>query len=452
MRPILLLSLATVLFSACYKPLPLNTNKALVKEAVQVPSRRAAASSTAALAPRGRRNLTLGDILFHLLRRNHRLKVMRINQKIAQAREDSIRRFQNPTLRFMNLSPGIADDDLNNFAIRFRWRPPFPSTYKARRSQLAALSRVKAQEIRTSLYRLVAQARELHARISLIDGKLALYRELAEIRRRSWQFHLKQAQAAVSSFLEADFAKLSYLDTETEITALKTQRATLSSSLMTMLGLGAGYNIASAAAGAADKMAPAPSIKTLVKRTLKRHPALLALDEQQKAQHALLWLEKSRRYPWLSFVQVGWDFSEKKVQNRFFMGLGLRLPLFDWNTGAIRLQNTRLALLKTRKKGLETQLESTIQAAYRRVVATAKAIAHYRKTRPKIEEILLRTRETSKRPGIDLNRIFRIQGSAIRFKLAYLQRLLDHQRALINLDLLTVKPIWRDFGIVLAER
>jgi len=70
--------------------------------------------------------------------------------------------------------------------------------------------------------------------------------------------------------------------------------------------------------------------------------------------------ERSKRIPWFDFVQAnyhveakGWDWGELMV--------GLDLPLFDWNTGAIRATELDVARKETRSAALAERLENELR-------------------------------------------------------------------------------------------
>ncbi len=452
----LTVTLAAVLLGACYLPMDMQGAPRVApplgepsREPV-VRSRRGRSTTSAAVEKQGL--LTVGDIVWALLRRNPKLRVLRQKKRILDTAKDTVRRFENPELRIMNLSSDLAKEKHGGLSIRLRWSPPFPGAYRARRTQAAALAHGDAQKLNLMVFELIARARDLHACLVITHRRIAARRRLLAILRQQWDHRRKQVAAGVISQLKADLSELATLNSKRRIAALESTRARLQGQLRTMLQLKRGQRIATRAKASARPVTPL-STKILVRQALAQHPALAALQARYKARHAALWLAKSKRYPWIDFVQAGYDFGEESLPARFQFGIGITLPILDGNSGRIKQERQRLSLLKAQTKALRRQLAAEVKSRRLAVSATYKALHRYRTiTRPKLDKIRLRAEGAAKREGVDLNEVFRVRSLVARFELARLDQLLAFRRAQIRLDLAVARPVWRAYGIRLGKR
>ena len=383
------------------------------------------------------------------------MKVLRQRQRVLETSVHAVEGIKNPELRIRRLSTALPEPGQGGLSLRVRWSPPFPGALRARRVQAAALARAGAFALQLSLYETVAKARELYARLRRTQQQIVLQRQLAAIHERRLEHHRKGARLGTYSKLKMDLSRLRQLDLQRKLGALKVTRARLRGRLLGLLELrpSKGQSLISLRSGDRSGRSDVPPLKALVRETLARHPSLLALGQRLRAQHAAVWLEKAKRYPWLSFVQVAYDFGEDRVQDRILLGLGFRLPVFNQNSGRVQLRQQQFRLLKTRRRALRLQLAGAVEARFRAVQATYHQLRRFEQvTRPQIKSILSRATIASGQQGVDLEEVFRVQSTALRLEMEHLGQRLSYQLARIQLDLVSVRPVWRDYGIRLARR
>lgn len=447
---------AALLLGACYLPLDMQSAPKVASplgEPSREPVRRGRRDrSTTSAAPEKKGLLTVGDIIYALLRRNLQLKVMRQKKRLLAGAKDTVRRFDNPELRIMNLSSDLAKDRHGGLSIRLRWRPPFPGTYRARQTRATALAQREVQKLNLTVFKLIARARDLHARLVITHQRIVARRRLLVIVRQQWDHQRKQVAAGVISQLKADLSELGTLEAKRRIAALETTRARLQLQLGAMLQLKRGQRIATRV-DATVRPVTLPSTKALVRQALAQHPALAALEARYRARHAALWLAKSKRYPWIDFVQAGYDFGEDNLPARFQFGIGITLPILDGNGGRIKQERQQLSLLKTQRKALRRRLSAEITARCQAVTGAHMALHRFRTiTRPKLDRIQRRAEGAAKREGVDQSEVFKVRTMVARFELARLDQLLAFRRAQIRLDLAVARPVWRAYGIQLQGR
>lgn len=391
--------------------------------------------------------ITPGRMVYLVLKRNLRLKSLRLSHAVARARVSASSRLANPQLRVTRLSQTIAQGDVGGTTVRLRWQPPRPSNNTARRDRAAALARAQAQSIRRTTYLLIARARGVYARLQVLGRRIPLSSGRAAVKKKLWGFTRKQAAAGLCSYLKAELARLAYLDRLNRLGDLRRRRDEQQRRLALVLGLDGSQPVVPGPSLFAKEV-PATGLQELIVGARRRSPELAAIRAKYRASGAALWMARARRYPWLSFVQATWDAGEPYLPNRFMLGFGLTLPVADWTSGRVGLERRKLASLKGQARVLRARIAARVGGRYRVLnQAQAELVRFRRSIMAPMEKSLARVQEARRKKGVDLAQILKAEEYAIRLKLSHLDRILAYQLARIDLELASYRPVWRDHGI-----
>jgi outer membrane protein TolC len=464
------LVLVAACLAGCYAPLADPAERDTVAS-----PRPAARTKPAGARPRalvadgqGRLRLGLGDVLGHLLSRTGRVEVIRLTRKAIQAEGAAAAEWKAPELRVQNLSGSVIEPsrtegssttgfkhygpNVGKLQAGVRWKPPFPSEHRARRDEATGKAEEEVQRLTLEVLDLVAEARQIYAQIQSVDQTLRVYDRLKDLKRRHLELREKQARNGLLSRTEADMTALDGLDAEWRITAARSERGRLSARLMQILEVPGvrELEVDTEPVVPADAL---PPLQDLVRQAQSSHPALLALHQERRSRHASLWLARSARYPWLSFVEAGYDANEDTPLSRLTLSFGIRLPAFDGNRGQVHLQQQRLALTEGKIKARRTRIAAEVVSAYRQAELSRAAVEHYQKVvSPRAEAILARARAAALREGVDLDQVFRLEARVVTIAIDAVRESLALALARIALDRAAAVPVWRRHGIVYDAR
>ncbi|WP_437588661.1 TolC family protein [Sorangium sp. So ce1000] len=255
----------------------------------------------------------------------------------AAAQVDAEDHLENPELRISNieLERIIEREPRVSTALRFPVNRPGEVDAKvaaARVDEAKALA--DAREIEIALE---ADVRSLFDEVLLLDAEIAAADAVAEARRSLATWMKGQLAASRTTAIDEAMTELTAVDAEQDGVDLRAQRSAALAALLARMGLDPAAPVR--LIGAPKTAWPPPELPTedaAVELALKRRPEIELAAAQGDAADAALHAERGARWPWLSFVEIGYDFRPESVLGLgWTLGLGIDLPVFDTHRAAV---------------------------------------------------------------------------------------------------------------------
>ncbi|XYH96644.1 TolC family protein [Sorangium sp. So ce1128] len=249
----------------------------------------------------------------------------------AAARVEAEDHLENPELRVSNieLERMIDREPRVSAAVRFPVARPgeVDASVAAARADEAG-ERADAREIEIALE---ADVRWLFDDVLLFDAEIAAAEAVAAARRSLAAWMKEQLDAARTTAIDEAMTELTAVDAEQDSVDLRAQRSAALGALLARMGLDPGTPMR--LIGAPRTAWPPPELPTeeaAVELALRRRPEIDRAASQIDAADAELHAERGARWPWLSFVEVGYDFRPGSAAGLgWTLGLAVDLPIFD---------------------------------------------------------------------------------------------------------------------------
>jgi outer membrane protein TolC len=305
---------------------------------------------------------------------------------VARAGLKAATDINNPTIR-------VVYDDLNlpsraGWQLSARWAPPKPWEV-ATESERARREIDKAEEeLAEATLALAGEVKREHAELVSVESELGVAKAAADSRRALVSAIDARVQKGAGTRLDLASAKVSVAEAEATIAELSASRATTVERLRGLMGLAPGeaYSVKSAPAPRRD----VPLGAALEELALKQRPALRVDWARHAAQAEEVALARMENLPWFKIV-AGPRVELTPAINRtaFNVGLEFSLPLWDWNTGHIALEEAKLKRDEARYRAEVTNLRRDVAVARSDLEARRAAVEQLEKQLlPALEERL----------------------------------------------------------------
>ncbi|MCB9641606.1 MAG: TolC family protein [Myxococcales bacterium] len=387
------------------------------------------------------------DVVFHLLHSNPRLLWMRQQLKVDQAAVHAFSQVENPEVRVMGLSAALGEGNLNNFGVRLRWTPPLPTVYEAKKDYALAMAQVSEQKLWQETYQLLSQAQLLYLRWVATALRIEQKKQQVAQKKEFWLWEKKRKQADISSSVQETSRHLGYLQALSSLRLLEGQHAQMKALLVEMLGI----------QGPCQSPPPETFFRTqtrafsqrdLLLQALQRSPDLAMTKFRFRAHHAQLWLEKSKRIPWFSFLQVSYEFGSAPWMNGFVAGAGLQIPIFDFNTGKIRHQEVQIQALQQQAQIQIARIVSKLRGTYQRwELAQKQAARHQRTIEQQIRKSLKSIARVRTQIGVRPEQIWKVREQVLLLKQQQIEQMMQLHLARLALEQAAYAPVWKRYAI-----
>ncbi|WP_437527473.1 TolC family protein [Sorangium sp. So ce726] len=352
----------------------------------------------------------------------------------AAAQVDAEDHLDNPELRLSNieLERIIEREPRLSAALRFPvTRPGEVDANVAEARVDEAKARADAREIEIALE---ADVRSLFDEVLLFDAEIEAADAVAKTRRSLATWMKGQLAAARTTAVDEAMTELTAVDAEQDGTDLRAQRSAALAALLSRMGLDPGAPVR--LIGAPKSAWPPPELPTeaeAVELALKRRPEIELAAAQGDAAEATLHAERAARWPWLSFVEVGYDFRPESVLGLgWTLGLGIELPVFDTHRAAVVAADAA-------RKAEQRSLGAAVELVTREV---RTSLAEAQATRALVTELRRRMTPAAERAGAEAQRA--IEGRNVDVGRALE---VDERRVRLELRLLRfVRRYWTAVG------
>ncbi|WP_437974988.1 TolC family protein [Sorangium sp. So ce295] len=392
------------------------------------PGARPGASSAGPIA------MTVEDAVAWARDHSAELAAQSARAEAAAAQVDAEDHLENPELRITNIElQRIRERDPRvSTALRFPVTRPGEvdaNVAEARVDEAKALA--EAREIEIALE---ADIRSLFDEVLLFDAEIAAADAVAEARRSLATWMKGQLAAARTTAVDEAMTELTAVDAEQDGVDLRAQRSAALAALLSRMGLDPAVPVR--LLGAPKSAWPPPELPTeaqAVELALKRRPEIELAAAQGDAADATLQAERAARWPWLSFVEVGYDFRrENDLGLGWTFGLAIELPVFDTHRAATVAADTA-------RKAEQRALGAAVELVTREV---RTSLSEAQATRALVTELRRRMNPAAERAGAEAQRA--IEGRNVDVGRALE---VDERRVRLELRLLRfVRRYWTAVG------
>ncbi|WP_437331479.1 TolC family protein [Sorangium sp. So ce394] len=301
------------------------------------------------------RELSADEAVAMAKERSATLAMMRAREATARARvdADAAGTYRNPEIRVSQLRLDQVLDHEPRLAAGVRIRPPRPGEAGAAADVARADVDVARAETRVSELELEAEVRWLFDDVLLLDAEIEALEAVAATRRRLADQERARVSAAQGTAVDEAMAALSAAVAEEDGAAPRARREVARAALLERVGV----DPAAPVRLVGEPVASAPLValaseEALIEAALRNRPEIALAAAEIDGAGAEGALARATRWPWLSFIEFGYEFSPAtRDPLGWTLEAGLELPLFDTRSseiaaadaGAIAAQRTLAA-------------------------------------------------------------------------------------------------------------
>lgn len=370
----LLLAAAGLALSGCYAPL----GTAGSDQAIAMYRRDRARSTAIALHRGGARSssrraapsaLTVDQAVTMAMESSPRLAELKALADAATAGADAESHRENPELRItqLRLDQILKGEPRVGTAVRFR--PARPGSVDAEvavatAEEVTALAEARAEELAIE-----AEIRWLFDDAMLIEAEIAAADAIVAVRRSIVEQTRARLDASRATALDVAMAELSASEAEQASADLRARLGAVRGDLLERVGVdpAAPVRLAGDPAGAWPP-ADLPSEDALVEAALRNRVEVAAAAAQIDAADAQAFIERSKRWPWFSFVELGYEFSPSTERGLgWTLQAGIELPVF--NSGGSATHAAEAA-----KRAAQSGLAAKVKLVAREVRASLREV------------------------------------------------------------------------------
>ena len=276
--------------------------------------------------------------------------------------------------------------------------------------------------------------RTLHATLLSLDRQLELARTAVGLREQLATLARKRLAEQAGRGLDQSLANLDHLEARTQQLELERTRRETLRELAVQLGVPLETKL-ELGGTAPVCQPPTDEDGTLINRALERSPALRARQAKRNAVDAEQSQVRRELIPWFDFVQLSYVLASDNDPAYGSLGLGLTLPLFNWNGGKLRQLSARAARFELELDGERRVLKSQVEQTLADVREDALVVARYRDAEPAVIAQARVQLERSLEVGeSSLTQIALVQTRSLGAQRAWLRADLHCQLGLIELD------------------
>jgi outer membrane protein TolC len=302
------------------------------------------------------------DAVARALANSRQVEALENDVAVAARRRESAGVLKNPTLRVRDISSEYLRDRFDELSVGLRWQPP--RLGDLRESEAEADLDVTEARVEAARARLEAAARVRHtyAELILIEQLVRIRTERLELETRRLDLVERMKNLGQRSIVYFAKARLRHGESRSELSRLVQKRNETRRDLVRRVGLALDELPVVSAEALPERLAALDDLQRVGFRSRPEGDLVHQRKELAAAQYTA---ERFKRLPWPTFVEVDYhlDYAGQGA-DWVELSFGISLPLFDWNTGAIRATELEVARKETRSAALAERLETEIQDRY----------------------------------------------------------------------------------------
>ncbi|MFC2134225.1 TolC family protein [Bacteroidota bacterium] len=299
------------------------------------------------------------EVVDMALQYNRKLKSYETNLKIAEYRYESSDVIQNPELRIRDVSTKYFDDEFDELEVGLRW--PLPRLGEMGEEEQEAMVNLWERKVRKIRYhqQLVARIRRNYATVLMNDQKaeLAHKRMLKENERINIIEHLvKLGNRSIVYFTKA---KMWYAEAKNDYTRAIQKQSLIRRELSNRSGIPEHAKFIMT-----DLPEIEQNIDELVELAVANRPEIELVQQRIELAEKQNNYESMKRIPWPTFVEFSYHAEKYKKENWGEFKMGIRLPLFNWNTGNIKATDLAVKKKQGESDAIRESIEDEVRLAY----------------------------------------------------------------------------------------
>lgn len=417
----------------CYTPMHAKPEeRALLLYAEQ---KRAAAEASRGKIPS---KLTVDIAVKMAKEQSARLLAAEAKVKVADARSAEVGAWKNPELRLQGLRLNQITKGEPQANLALRMFPPRPGENSALEAEAQAQAASARAEFRLEEMLLEADIRFLFQEALMAEEETAAAEEAANARNNLSAAVRERAALSQATKLDEALANLSSKTAGEDVLRAKALRDTARRTLLSRIGVDVDAPVELVGEPMDGHAIPElPSEETLVRAALSNRPELAAAAARVDAADASVAVEKSRRWPWLTFAELGYDFEPNIAAGLgFTFRAGMEIPVFD--TGSDRVARAEAERnLAERRFGAEVQrIVEEVRARHREAKAERELLQSYvQNLEPALEGARAASKEALEQGQIDVVRMHWMDEQRTSVNTQKLKRIRAYREALSALNL-----------------
>jgi cobalt-zinc-cadmium efflux system outer membrane protein len=306
--------------------------------------------------------------------------VMHARAQVAEAVTEEEGQLENPELRISGIQLDDILQDKPKLDLGLRISPARPGEIDAKVAAARAEASAVRAEAKMEENLAEAEARWMFANVLLFDAEIEAAEAEAAARKKLADVTRARVERALATRVDEAFAALEREEAAEEAADLKAQREVALGALLDRLGLPPSSKVRLVGDPIDPASLPAlPEEEALVEAALAARPELAAAAARMDVAGANAYIERTKRWPWISFVQLGYDF-EPSVRE----GLGwtfaaaVELPLFSINTGGVLRADAQKVEARRVFEAEVSRIVAEVRARHREARTARDLVRSYR--------------------------------------------------------------------------
>ncbi|WP_437947608.1 TolC family protein [Sorangium sp. So ce296] len=341
------------------------------------PALRPAARAAAGAAPG---TLTVDQAVAMARDNSPRLAELTALADAAEAAAAAESHHENPELRVSQLRLDEVLAGEPRLAAGVRFRPARPGEIDAEVAAARAEEAAARAEAHAEVLAVEADIRWLFDDAILLEAEIAAADAVVAVRRAIAANAKTRVQAAAATALDEAKAELSAIEAEQDSVDHRARLRAVRGELLERVGLDPAAPVRLVGDPLAAWPPPAlPSEDALIETALRNRLEVAAAAAQIDAADAQAFIERRKRWPWFSFLELGYEFSPGTERGLgWTFEAGIELPIFNSNRSATLAAETAT---RAARSGLAAQVRLVareVRARLREVEAAATLVTELR--------------------------------------------------------------------------
>ncbi|HTJ83506.1 MAG TPA: TolC family protein [Polyangiaceae bacterium] len=287
--------------------------------------------------PFGARELSLARALRRAKTQSLEIAARRAELAARSTAIDAADRIDNPELRVGQTRLDDLMQGAPEVEVKLRVKPPRPIENDARRAEAEAEARAAEADLRGAERDVLAATKRDYVEASSLSRSIATAETIAGLFRRRARLLEERLQAGGATALDVAHASVDSARADDTLADLRVERHEALNRLGDRIGASLADEVVLDAIDAQRLLTqPLPDEADVSRRAIASAPEVSRSAAEVDAAAARADVERSGRWPWVSFLELGYDFSQSTVDPQgFTFGAGLVVPVFDTRSAAV---------------------------------------------------------------------------------------------------------------------
>jgi outer membrane protein, heavy metal efflux system len=376
--------------------------------------------------------------------RNPDLRAFRRKRQVAEGQVLMAKAIENPSLKLEAVHLETWGDVGPGVGVGLQWKPPQPAVRSAKVRLAEAHVQEVQQEILEHEWQLAAKVRAACAAVVELEEQRRILAEAIARRQRIVDLVGKRLQAGASTRLDLSLANLALAQLERDHEEIEAQRLVAVDALAALLGT-AEVTVAPPPSPASVALAAPPDAHALEEQALGARPALRAAKARYQAREQAVRREYAERWPWFrldSAPRYRYMPSSSHYRNDFYFAVEVTVPIFNWNTGGIKVAEAQRAEERDRMIALLSEIRRDIVSARARLEVQRVALQRFRdRVLPALAEHQRLLQLAIRGGQVDLVALTASEDVVVKHQRAHAMLQLQYRRAWLALERAVGAPV-----------